>query len=206
MLRRFGLQFSGRFEIRDECQVDVQAVLLADVQRELSNGLQKRLALDIADGPADLGDHDIRVVASHLVDHMLDFIGDVRNDLHGLAQELAAAFLFDDRQVDLPRRVVRVAGERTVRESLVVPQVQIGLAAVIQHIDFAVLVRTHGPRVDVDVRIELLHPHPQAALLQQHANRGAREALAQRTDHAAGHKNMLGHGSPNPPGCRCTAR
>ncbi len=91
-----GLVFSSpaAFEIRHERQVDVQAVLLADVQRELPNGFQKGLALDIADGAADLGDHDIRVVAGHLVDHTLDLVGDVRNHLHGLAQELARAVPF----------------------------------------------------------------------------------------------------------------
>ena len=105
-----------------------------------------------------------------LVDDALDFVGDVRNDLHGLAQKLAAPFLVDDRQVDLAGRVVRIARQRAVGEPLVVAQVEIGLAAVVEHVHFAVLVGAHRARIDVDVRIELLHPHPQAAAFEQHAD------------------------------------
>ena len=125
--------------------------------------------------------------------HALDFVGDVRNDLHGLAQELAAAFLLDDRQIDLAGRVVRIARQRAVGEPLVVAQVEVGLAAVVEHVDFAVLIGAHRARIDVDVRIELLHPDAQAAAFEQHADRGAGQPLAERTDHAAGHENMLGH-------------
>ena len=41
-------------------------------------------------------------------------------------------------------------------------QVEVGLAAVVEHVDFAVLVGAHRARIDVDVRIELLHPHASA--------------------------------------------
>jgi hypothetical protein len=123
----------------------------------------------------------------------LDFVGDVRDHLHGLAEELAAAFLIDDRQVDLAGGVVRIARQRRIREPLVVPQIEVGLAAVVEHVDFAMLVGAHRPRVDVDVRIELLHPHLQAATLEQHADRGAGEPFAQRADDAAGNENVLGH-------------
>ncbi len=61
--RRLGLQFGGRLEIRNQRQMDVEAVLLADVERELANGLEKRLALDVADRAADFGDHHIDVLS-----------------------------------------------------------------------------------------------------------------------------------------------
>ena len=128
-----------------------------------------------------------------LANARLDLVGDVRNDLHGLAQELAAPLLVDHRQVDLAGGVVRVAGQRAVGEPLVVAQVEVGLAAVVQHVDFAVLVGAHRAGIDVDVRIELLHPDGQAALFEQHADRGAGQALAERADDAAGDENVLGH-------------
>ena len=62
VLRRFGLQLAGRFQVRHQRQVDVQAILLADVERKLANRFQKRQAFDVADRAADLGDHDIDVV------------------------------------------------------------------------------------------------------------------------------------------------
>ncbi len=43
-----------------------------------------------------------------------------------------------------------------VEEPLVVSEVQVGLGAVVQHEDLAVLERVHRAGVDVDVRVELL--------------------------------------------------
>ena len=45
--------------------------------------------------------------------------------------------------------------------------VEIGLGTVFGHIDLAVLERVHGARVDVDVRVELLLQHMDAAAAQQ---------------------------------------
>ncbi len=59
VLGRLGLELLGRLEIRHERQVDVEAVLLADVEGELADRLEKRQALDVADRAADLGDHDV---------------------------------------------------------------------------------------------------------------------------------------------------
>src|SRR5271163_1704899 len=71
-------------------------------------------------------------------------------------------------------------------------EVEIGLGAVVQHVDFAVLVRAHGAGIDVEVRIEFLQPNSQAAMLEQHADRGAREPFAERADDAAGDEDVLG--------------
>jgi len=74
-----------------------------------------------------------------------------------------------------------------------VAEIQIGLAAVVQHIDFAVLIGAHRPRIDVDIRIELLQPHGKPAAFEQHPDRSTGQPLAQRAHHAARHKNELGH-------------
>ena len=90
VLRRLGLQLAGRLQVRHEREVNVEAVLLADVERELANRFEERQALDVADRAADLGDHDVDVAFAEPLDHRLDFVGDVRDHLHGLAEELAA--------------------------------------------------------------------------------------------------------------------
>ena len=66
--------------------------------------------LDIADGAADLGNHDIHV-ARHLLHRGLDFVGDVRNHLHGLAEIIAAAFARDDLLIDAAAGQVVGLGE-----------------------------------------------------------------------------------------------
>ena len=78
--------------------------------------------------------------------------------------------------------------ELDVGEPLVMAQVEVGFRAVVQHINLAVLVGVHRARVDVEVGVELLQRDLEAAVLQQRAQRGRRQALAQRTHHAAGDK------------------
>ena len=67
-----------------------------------------------------------------------------------------------------------------VDEPLVVAEVEVGLAAVLGDEHLAVLEGVHGAGVDVDVRVELAHRDPQAPALEQPAERGGGEALAQR--------------------------
>ena len=93
-------------------------------------------------------------------------------------------------------RVVRGAREVLVDEALVVADVEIGLGAVLGHEDLAVLERAHRPRVDVEVRVELLHLHLQPARLQQPAERGGGDALAERRDDAAGDEDVFGAHRP----------
>ena len=70
-------------------------------------------------------------------------------------------------------------------------QVEVRLAAVVEHVDLAVLVGAHRARVDVDVRVELLHPHGEPAALQEHPDRSAGQPFSEGADHPAGHENVL---------------
>jgi hypothetical protein len=88
---------------------------------------------------------------------------------------------------------VRVAGERLVDEALVVTEVEVRLAAIVGDEHFTVLERVHGARIDVDVRIQLLHRDPQATQLQQAPQGRRSEALAQGAGNASGHEDVLRH-------------
>ena len=66
-----------------------------------------------------------------------------------------------------------------VDEPLVVTEVEVGLGAVVQHEHLAVLERVHRAGVDVDVRVELLDRDLQSAGLEEAAERGGGDALAE---------------------------
>ena len=102
----------------------------------------------------------------------------MRDHLDGAAQVIAAALFGDDFGVNLAGGDIAQAVEVGVYKALVVAQVQVGLGAIFQHVHFAVLVRAHGAWVHVDVRVELLDRHFQAALFEQPADRRRRDALA----------------------------
>src|SRR5258706_2544479 len=121
MLRWLGFELAGGFEIRNEREMDVEAVLFPHVERKLADRLQERLAFDVADRAADFGDDHVHLVAGQLADAVLDLVGDVRNHLYGLPEKDPPSFLLDDREVNLPCRIIAVAAERAIGEPLVMP-------------------------------------------------------------------------------------
>ena len=190
VLRRLGLQLAGGADERHQRQVDVERVLAADVLAELADGLEEGQALDVADGAADLDDDDVDAVRDG-ADRVLDGVGDVRDHLHRGAEVVAAPLALDDRQEDLAGGPVVVAAGHRVGEPLVVAQVEVGFGAVVGDVDLAVLVRAHRPRIDVDVGVELLERDLVAVALQQAADRGGGQALAERRHDAAGDEDVF---------------
>src|SRR5262249_27872721 len=126
-------------------------------------------------------------------------VRDVGDDLDGPAEVVAAALLGDHGLVDAARRNVAQLSQVLVDEPLVVTEVEVGLGAVVGDEDLAVLLRRHGPRVDVDGRIELENRAQERPVLEQPADAGGGDAFAERGGHASGHKDILRHGS-GPPG------
>ena len=211
VLRRLRLQLARGGDVRDEREVDVERVLLAHVVLHLPDRLEERQRLDVADGAADLDDEDVGA-ARRLADDRLDLVGDVRDDLHGLAEVLAAPLPLDDGLVDAPGREVVLPGHLGAGEALVVPEVEVRLRAVVGDVDLAVLERAHRARVHVDVRVELEVRDLEAAVLEERADGRRREPLAERAHHAARDEHVLRllaalhHGPPPSLSCRCAAR
>ena len=192
LLRGLRLELAGGLDEGHQRAVQEGHVLAAGVVLELAERLEERQAFDVAGGAADLGDEHVDAFAA-LEDAVLDLVGDVRDDLHGLAEVVAAAFLLDDGLVDLAGAEAVEAREFARGEAFVVAEVEVGLGAVVQDVDLAVLIGAHGARIDVEVWIELLDAHLQAPALEQGPQGGGGEAFAEGGDDAAGDENIL-HG------------
>ena len=189
------LQLARVADVGHERQVDEHAAPASHVDGELTNRLEKRQRLDVADGAADLGDDEVNVRGlGDQRDALLDLIGDVRHDLDGAPEVVTPALAPDHRVVDPPGRDVRGAAGVGVGEALVVAEVEVGLGAVLGHEHLAVLVGRHRARVDVDVGVELLQADGQPARDEQTPDRGRGDALAERGDDAAGHEDEPGLG------------
>ena len=188
------LVFSSPTESRygHEGHVHEADVLAADVVAQLPDRLEERQRLDVADRPADLDDDDLGVRAGRrLADARLDLVGDVRDHLHGGAEEVAAPLLLDDRVVDRAGGHVGDARQVLVGEALVVPEVEVGLGPVLGDVDLAVLERAHRARVDVEVGVALLQRHREPARLEEGPQRRRGDALAEAGDDASGHEDVL---------------
>ena len=74
--------------------------------------------------------------------------------------------------------VVGLAGG-TPGEALVMAEVEIGLGAVVGDEHLAVLIGAHGPRIDVEIGVELAQAHAEPPGLQQRAERRRGQPLAE---------------------------
>jgi len=190
VLRRFRLQLARGCHVGDQRQMHHQRVAVPQLVAQLADRLDIRQGLDVADRAADFRNDDVvDFLRAEQLDAALDFIRNVRNDLHGLAQKLAPSLLVDYALIDAARGHVVGLRSRNVRKPLVMSQIEVGLGAVLGYVAFAVLVRIQRAGIDVDIRIEFLDGHLIAASLQQLGQRGGDDALAQRGSHASGYKN-----------------
>ncbi len=66
---------------------------MTDVVLELPDGLQKRLAFNVADRAADFDDGNVRVFGGKIaVEPVFNLICNMRNDLNRAAAEISPAF------------------------------------------------------------------------------------------------------------------
>ena len=180
MLRRLGLHLVSCGDIGNERHMHEEHIARVLLFLELAGSFDERLGLDVADRAADLGDDDVGVrLGSDAAQTFLNGLGHMRDDLHGSAEEVAAALARDKRLVDGALREVGLARKGLVDEALVMAQVEVTFVAVVGNEDLAMLERAHGARIDVQVRVHLLHGHLVAARLEQMPQRRRRDALAQ---------------------------
>ena len=164
------------------------------VTPKLPHGLNERLTLDVADGSAELGNHDVGPgLLFNAKEALLDGVGDVRDYLHGTPEEVTFALTSDKRLVDEASSEVGVAGEVLVNEALVVAKVEVGLLAIFGHKNLTVLEGAHCAWVNVEVRVGFLHHDLVPAGFEQAPERCRRDALSKGGNNAAGYKDVLSH-------------
>jgi len=173
--------------------VDVAGVAATFADAHLADGLEERQRLDVTHRATDLDDGDIGAFGTTL-DVVLDLVGDVRYDLHGLAQILATTLFLDHGLVDLAGGEVVALAHARADVALIMAKIEVGLGTVIGHEHLAVLERAHGARIDVDVGIELEHGDFDAARLEDGAKAGGGDAFTQRGNDSAGYEYIFGHG------------
>ena len=187
-----GFQFLCSGDVGHIGEVDAEAVL-AKFPTELAHGFEIGKRLDVADSAADFSDDEIEIagVAEQLY-VSLDFVGDMRHNLYGLAKIVAAAFLIDNALVDTSGGDVVGACGLDVGKPLVVTEVEVGFVAVDSYVAFAVLVWVECSRVDVDVGVEFLDCYFVAASFEQTCKRRRDNAFTKGGNDASGDENIFG--------------
>ena len=190
VLRGLGLELTGSGDVGDERNVNEERVLLAKLQAHLANGFEEGKRFDVADSAADFDDDDVDTFGDAF-DTALDFVGDVGNDLDGLAEVVAAALLGEDGFVNTAGSPVIVASKLGVGEALVVAKVEVCLRTVFGNENFAMLVGAHGAGIDIQIRIAFLNGDLETTTFKETTDRGSCNALTKRGNNTAGNKDIF---------------
>ena len=108
VLRGFGFQFARGVDEWHQREVHENNIFRTELEAHLADGFQEWERLDVADGAADFDQDDVHAFGD-FAECGFNFIGDVRDDLHGLAKIIAAAFFGDDGFVEAAGGPVVVA-------------------------------------------------------------------------------------------------
>ena len=178
MLRRFGLDLAGRGNIRHQRQVHEQCALVSQLNAHLANRLQERQRLDITHGTANLNHGDIGITGT-LANTLLDLVSNMGNDLYCRPQVIATPLVTNNALVYLAGGEVICLRHGGTNKAFIMAKVKVSFGAIVGYEHLTMLKRTHGTGVNIDVRVELEHRHPEATSFQQTAERGCCDALAQ---------------------------
>ena len=193
MLCGLCLQLARCGDIGQQRQVHEDALAARAVLGELADRLEERQTFDVAHGAADFTQHEIDLVIPD-AQEILDLVGDVGNDLNGLAKVVAAPFLFENVGIDAPRGHAVGLARGHAGEAFVMAKIKVGLGPVIGDEHLAMLEGRHRSGVDVQVGVQFAQPHGKAACLQQGPQRCRSKPFSKRGNHAACNKNITCHG------------
>src|SRR3954471_1026237 len=99
-----------------QCYVHEDRILTALFVTKLPDCFDKRKRFDVADGPADLYDHDVNV-GGQFADSRLDLVRDVRDNLYVFAEIISPPLTSNDGLVNPAGGQVICLRKRGVREA-----------------------------------------------------------------------------------------
>ena len=71
------------------------------------------------------------------------------------------------------------------------PKVKVRFGSIVRDKNFTVLVRAHGARIDIDVRIEFHRSNRESTIAEETAQACRRNSFAYRTDYAPSYKDIF---------------
>ena len=92
-LCRFCLHLFRCFQIRNQCYMNQNRVVMSHIMLELTNRLKKRLTFNITNSSTNLYNRNLFfILFLRSVEAALNLIGDVRDDLHSTSAKVSMTF------------------------------------------------------------------------------------------------------------------
>ena len=162
--------------------------------RHLPDRFYKRGRLKISNGPAYLrNDHFCITITSELIDTFLNFIGDMRDKLHGSAQIIPSPFFGNDRAVYRTCCEIRVLIEINPCKSFIIAEIEVGFRPVPCHEHLTVLEWVHRTSIRVEIWVDFDHHNLEPTIDEQATQRCRRYSFSDARDYTASYEDVLCH-------------
>ena len=115
------------------------------------------------------------------------------NNLYCGAQIFSAAFFVQHIPEDFSGCQVGVLIQIFIDKPFIVSKIQISFSAVFRNIDFTVLIRAHRSGINIDIGVELLRRHFQAAHFKEPSQRSCCNSLSKSRHHSACDEDVFCH-------------
>src|SRR3989344_6263894 len=119
------------------------------------------------------------------------FISDVRNSLHAPAAVAKIALTLNNILIHHARGDVVLLAEILPQKSLIIAHVLIGFKSASENKYFPMLGGIHGPRINIEIRIDFHEIDIEPLRLKDLPNRRSRDALSNSGHHASDDKYVF---------------
>src|SRR5450759_2946116 len=116
------------------------------------------------------------------------------DDLYCLTQVIPAPFFLNNGLVHLTGRDIVFPCQFNIKKTFIIAKIKINFSPILEHKDLAVLVRTHGSCIDIDVRVDLYCCNIKALVLKYPPDRSGRYSFTKPAHHTARDYDVLHDG------------
>ena len=194
VLRWFCLHFTSSLQIRKKRCVDIHNVVRTNISLHLTKCFKEWETFNIPNRTTNFSDNDIWISRCRCTLNLVfQSICDMRNHLNSRTKILPFTFLTQNFAVNLTSSHVRVFIKIDINKTFVVTKVKVSFSTIISNINFTVLVRTHCPWVNIDVRIEFLNRNLKTTILKQTSKTCSYNPFTNWRYHTTSDENIFCH-------------
>ena len=130
--------------------MNIETILAANLATKFANRFNKMLTFHIADRTTNLNNVDIGTEMLRILkESLLDHASHVRDQLNGVPAEFTCPLRVNQTLIKFTRGPNRVTGHFLVKETFIMPEIQVGLSSVLGHKALTVLARIKQPSIYV---------------------------------------------------------
>ena len=147
--------------------MNVHHIVRTNVCLHLAQCFKERKAFNITNSTTNFSDNNIRICRScSTFNFFFQRVCDMWNNLNSCSKVFPFTFFSKHFAINFTSCNIRILVKVNINKTFVVTKVKVCFSPIISHVNFTVLVRTHCPWVNINVRVKFLDGYLKPAIFQ----------------------------------------